>query len=317
MSGVGSIRRTAPGGRHGLRHARPRPRTSRRTTPTSVAAAPDRRSSSHELTARYAALGGISPLAQRTQAQLDAIAAALDDSRARTVRDPAGPEARRAVHRGRGGVTGRRGGRPRSSAWSWRRTTRASASDSTTSGPARTAAAGRSRLRRRRQLEPGARLRRAPGRVGLRAELADLPERTKVVFTAHSLPGAGARGRPLPRPARCLGRAPSPPAPGSATGPRGASAGSPPGAHPSRGGGPTSSTSSASSRRPDGPTGSLVVPQGFTSDHLEVIYDLDIEARSRRRPAGTGVRPDRGRQRRPTVMGALAERIRALAGPGT
>ncbi len=33
-----------------------------------------------ELTARYAAIGGISPLAQRTRAQLDGIAAALDDA---------------------------------------------------------------------------------------------------------------------------------------------------------------------------------------------------------------------------------------------
>ena len=67
----------------------------------------------------------------------------------------------------------------------------------------------------------------------------------------------------------------------------------------------------------------LVVPHGFTSDHLEVLYDLDIEAADRARGRRRGVRPDRGRQRRPDGHGRsrrpgppdmpMAERTRRVA----
>ena len=38
--------------------------------------------------------------------------------------------------------------------------------------------------------------------------------------------------------------------------------------------------------------GLLVCPCGFVADHLEVLYDLDIEARGRAEGRGSGVRPD-------------------------
>jgi protoheme ferro-lyase len=65
-----------------------------------------------DLTARYDAIGGISPLAERTEAQRAALAAALEQ------RMPGRwPEARRPVHRGRhrrpGRRRGHRGRRPR------------------------------------------------------------------------------------------------------------------------------------------------------------------------------------------------------------
>ena len=73
-----------------------------------------------DLAARYDALGGISPLAARTEAQRAALAAALDDAGAGPLPRGARPEARRAVHRGRGrrrspttGVEPRRRPRPR------------------------------------------------------------------------------------------------------------------------------------------------------------------------------------------------------------
>ena len=43
----------------------------------------------------------------------------------------------------------------------------------------------------------------------------------------------------------------------------------------------------------------LVCPCGFVADHLEVLYDLDIEARQRAEAAGLVVRPHGRRERRP------------------
>ena len=55
--------------------------------------------------------------------------------------------------------------------------------------------------------------------------------------------------------------------------------------------------------------GVLVCACGFVSDHLEVLYDLDIEAR--RRADAAGLRFDRTRcvNDDPAVMAALADRI--------
>ena len=79
----------------------------------------------------------------------------------------------------------------------------------------------------------------------------------------------------------------------------GASPGRAPGARRSRGCGPTSCTviDDLGSRRPHG--GLLVSAVGFVADHLEVLYDLDIEAAAPGRRARPGVRPHRMRQRRP------------------
>ena len=59
--------------------------------------------------------------------------------------------------------------------------------------------------------------------------------------------------------------------------------------------------------------GVLVCPCGFVSDHLEVLYDLDIEARAVAERAGLAF----GRTRVPnddaTVMAGLAERVLELA----
>jgi ferrochelatase len=57
--------------------------------------------------------------------------------------------------------------------------------------------------------------------------------------------------------------------------------------------------------------GVLVCAQGFTSDHLEVLYDLDIEASARANAAGLAFARTRSLNADPAVMGALADRVLA------
>jgi protoporphyrin/coproporphyrin ferrochelatase len=56
--------------------------------------------------------------------------------------------------------------------------------------------------------------------------------------------------------------------------------------------------------------GVLVCPQGFVSDHLEVLYDLDVDARSVATEAGLAFARTASINDDPAVMGALAERVR-------
>ena len=72
--------------------------------------------------------------------------------------------------------------------------------------------------------------------------------------------------------------------------------------HPRR-----SSTASAATRRS---TGVLVCACGFVADHLEVLYDLDIEARRRAESARPALRPHRVRQRRSRGDGGAGGRDR-------
>ena len=51
----------------------------------------------------------------------------------------------------------------------------------------------------------------------------------------------------------------------------------------------------------EGATAVLVCPVGFVSDHLEVLYDLDIEAEQVARSVGVRLRPDPVAQRRPAL----------------
>ena len=59
--------------------------------------------------------------------------------------------------------------------------------------------------------------------------------------------------------------------------------------------------------------GIVVVPHGFTSDHLEVLYDIDIEASRHAARRGLELRRPSVVNADPAVMGALAAQIRALA----
>ena len=57
--------------------------------------------------------------------------------------------------------------------------------------------------------------------------------------------------------------------------------------------------------------GVLVCAQGFTSDHLEVLYYLDVEAAADARAKGIAFARTRMLNDDPTVFAALAERVRA------
>ncbi len=59
--------------------------------------------------------------------------------------------------------------------------------------------------------------------------------------------------------------------------------------------------------------GVLVCPQGFVSDHLEVVYDLDIEARGLADELGLAFARTRVLNDDATVLGALADRVLAVA----
>jgi ferrochelatase len=61
--------------------------------------------------------------------------------------------------------------------------------------------------------------------------------------------------------------------------------------------------------------GVLVCPQGFVSDHLEVLYDLDIEARRVAAGAGLAFARTASINDDPAVMAALAARARRVAAP--
>ena len=60
--------------------------------------------------------------------------------------------------------------------------------------------------------------------------------------------------------------------------------------------------------------GVLVCPRGFVADHLEVLYDLDIEAPAVAAEARARLRPHRVSTTTPPCIAALAARVRRRAG---
>ncbi|MEY2421337.1 MAG: protoporphyrin/coproporphyrin ferrochelatase [Acidimicrobiaceae bacterium] len=58
--------------------------------------------------------------------------------------------------------------------------------------------------------------------------------------------------------------------------------------------------------------GVLVCAQGFTADHLEVLYDLDIAAKARAEQLGIAFARTAMVNDDPAVLGALAERVRSF-----
>jgi ferrochelatase len=141
--------------------------------------------------------------------------------------------------------------------------------------------------------------------AAVRAALAGLPERTKVVFTAHSLPERVLEGDPYADQLRQSAEAT-----GQAAGlPRWAgwglgwqSAGRTP--EPWRGPDILEIIRDlAGTGRADG---ILVVPQGFTSDHLEVLHDLDVDAAAAADEVGLAFARTPVVNDDPAVMGALA-----------
>jgi ferrochelatase len=148
--------------------------------------------------------------------------------------------------------------------------------------------------------------------AAVRAALTGLPERTKVVFTAHSLPERALVDDPYADQLRRSAEATAVAA-GLARwagwGLGWQSAGRT--AEPWRGPDVLEIVRDlAATGRADG---ILVVPQGFTSDHLEVLYDLDVEAAAVAAEVGLAFARTPVVNDDPTVMAALAERVRAAA----
>lgn len=144
--------------------------------------------------------------------------------------------------------------------------------------------------------------------ASLREALTDLPERTKVVFTAHSLPERVLVGDPyadeLRRTAEATARAAGLPM-WAGWGLGWQSAGRTP--EPWRGPDIDEIVRDlAATGRADG---ILVVPQGFTSDHLEVRYDLDVEAASVAEEVGLAFGRARVVNDDPDVMAGLARLV--------
>jgi protoporphyrin/coproporphyrin ferrochelatase len=146
--------------------------------------------------------------------------------------------------------------------------------------------------------------------AGVRSQLATLPENTIVVFTAHSLPvRILATGDPYPSQIAATGAAVA-----ERTGLTPEqwrmgwqSAGRT--AEPWLGPDILSVIDEAAGRY----DGVLVCACGFTSDHLEVRYDLDIEATKRAADRGVAFARTPSINDDPTVLAALATRIIARA----
>jgi ferrochelatase len=268
-----------------------------------------------DLTARYEAIGGISPLAARTEAQRAALAAALDDQApgdwtvslgqkhaAPYIEDGVaalaeaglrGPNAEAGVVDVVGLVLA-----PHYSAGSvgeYHRRARAAAAD----------AGLRYHAIDTWHLEPAYLDFLAAGVAEARATL---PERHKVLFTAHSLPERVLVDDPYAEHLRAsaeavAGRLDLLPWPDWALAWQSA------GRTPEPWRGPDILTVIRDLAETGRSDGVLVCPQGFTADHLEVLYDLDIEAARVAREVGLAFARTRSLNDDRTVMGALARRV--------
>jgi ferrochelatase len=160
----------------------------------------------------------------------------------------------------------------------------------------------------------------------VRTALAGLPAGTHVLFTAHSLPERVLAGDPYPgelaaSAAAIAARAGLPANPSPASG-------RPEPDEVDRGPGEWSLAWQSAGRTPEpwrGPdvldviravaaagraNGVLVCPQGFVSDHLEVLYDLDVDAAHLAAELGLAFARTASINDEPAVLAALADRVR-------
>jgi ferrochelatase len=154
--------------------------------------------------------------------------------------------------------------------------------------------------------------------------LTDLPTHTEVVFTAHSLPERVLEGDPYPdelhasaaAAAAQLGLRPRTDDDATAEsleGPRWSTAWQSAGATPEPWRGPDILEVIRERAASGEVAGLLVCPQGFVSDHLEVAYDLDIEAAHLAAEVGIAFARTRVLNDDPVVLTALAARVASLA----
>ena len=268
-----------------------------------------------DLVRRYDAIGGISPLAQRTEAQRDALQAALDQ------RSPgqfvvslglkhASPMIETAVDAiAASGIRSIVGLvlAPHYSAFSigqYLDRTRAAA------GPHGISVTG---------IESWA---TEPALVDflatdLRRRLDAMPANTKVLFTAHSLPQRIiAAGDPYPDELRSTASLVARAA-GLAPWSQWAIAWQSAGRTPEPWLGPDILQVISNISASENASGVLVCACGFVADHLEVLFDLDIEARAHAETLGLAFDRTTCVNDDPTVIGALADRVVAAAANAT
>jgi ferrochelatase len=146
----------------------------------------------------------------------------------------------------------------------------------------------------------------------VRDALAEMPATTKVLFTAHSLPERVLAGDPYPAELAGSARAIARRA-GLATWAGWGLAWQSAGATPEPWRGPDVLEVIRDLAETGRSEGVLVCAQGFVTDHLEVGYDLDIEARAVADDVGLAFGRTRTVDADPVVMGALADRVVAAA----
>lgn len=147
----------------------------------------------------------------------------------------------------------------------------------------------------------------------LRRKLADMPDDTKVLFTAHSLPQRiVAEGDPYPAELRATAEAVAARV-GLAEWSQWAIAWQSAGRTPEPWLGPdilqVIDELAASENDAGHGRGVVVCACGFVADHLEVLYDLDIEAAARAASHGLAFTRTACVNDDPTVMAALARRV--------
>jgi protoporphyrin/coproporphyrin ferrochelatase len=258
-----------------------------------------------DLTRRYDAIGGISPLAARTRAQVDAIAAALEAAepgawRVALGNKHAAPFLEDAVAELADAGVERVVGLVLAPHYS-----RGSIGEYHTRAGEAAAARGLGYTGIDRWHDEPAWLDAQAERV--RAARAPLPERTTVLFTAHSLPERVLEGDPyadeLEESAAAIAKRAEL---GDAWGLAWQSAGRTP--EPWRG--PDVLDVIRELGAGDEGSGVVVCPQGFVSDHLEVLYDLDVDATRVAGEVGLAFARTASINDEPAVMAALAERVR-------
>jgi protoporphyrin/coproporphyrin ferrochelatase len=258
-----------------------------------------------ELTGRYQAIGGTSPLAERTRAQVDGVAAALEAAEpgawrvalgnkhaAPFLEDGVAGLADAGVERIVGLVLAPHYSRGSVAEYHSR---------------ARTSAEGRGLgyTGIDRWHDEPAWLDAQAERV--RAARAALPERTMVLFTAHSLPERVLEGDPY---ADELEASAAAIAKRADLGDGWALAWQSAGRTPEPWRGPDIVDVIRDLGAGGEVAGVLVCPQGFVSDHLEVLYDLDVDARRVAGQVGLAFARTASINDEPAVMRALAARVR-------
>jgi ferrochelatase len=257
-----------------------------------------------DLIRRYDAIGGLSPLLARTEAQRDALQRALDQRAtgafavglgykhvAPRIEDELAAVGARGIHRAVGLVLA-----PHWSA--------ASVGEYHERAAKAAAGIGIEYLPVERwHLEPAYLDFQAHA---VRAGLAALPPNTKVLFTAHALPRrVVAAGDPYADDLRATAEAVAARA-GLAPWGGWAVAYQSAGRTPEPWLGPDVLSVIDDLAESPGATGLLVCPCGFVADHLEVLYDLDIQARQRAEDAGLRFARTPVVNDDPAVMTALA-----------